>query len=147
MIAAESGVSKTSIYKHFRSKEDLIIAVLRLRDENFRNWLYRIASNVALDALRRRRETVDVDGLQLANPSSGPEERTESMERDDMVRRAVLALPPASRMVLVLREYEQLSYKEIAKALAIPVGTVMSRLNYARSSLRKALAPYLEQQL
>lgn len=41
MLAAESGVSKTSMYKHFRTKEDLILAVLRLRDENFRNWLYR----------------------------------------------------------------------------------------------------------
>ncbi|MGD1925153.1 MAG: TetR/AcrR family transcriptional regulator [Paracoccaceae bacterium] len=41
MLAAESGVSKTSIYKHFRTKEDLILAVLRLRDENFRNWLFR----------------------------------------------------------------------------------------------------------
>lgn len=41
MLAAECGVSKTSIYKHFRTKEDLILAVLRLRDENFRNWLFR----------------------------------------------------------------------------------------------------------
>ena len=41
MLAAETGVSKTSIYKHFRTKEDLILAVLRLRDEHFRNWLFR----------------------------------------------------------------------------------------------------------
>ena len=41
LVAAETGVSKTSIYKHFRTKEDLILAVLRLRDENFRNWLFR----------------------------------------------------------------------------------------------------------
>ena len=41
MLAAESGVSKTSMYKHFRTKEDLILAVLRLRDENFRNWIFR----------------------------------------------------------------------------------------------------------
>jgi AcrR family transcriptional regulator len=41
MLAAETGISKTSMYKHFRTKEDLILAVLRLRDENFRNWLYR----------------------------------------------------------------------------------------------------------
>ncbi len=41
MLVRESGISKTSMYKHFRTKEDLIIAVLRLRDENFRNWLYR----------------------------------------------------------------------------------------------------------
>lgn len=40
-LVAETGISKTSMYKHFRTKEDLIIAVLRLRDEHFRNWLYR----------------------------------------------------------------------------------------------------------
>ena len=112
----------------------------------FRNWLYRIASNAAVDALRRQRETVDINGLQLASPGAGPEESAESAEREDMVRRAVLALPPASRAVLVLREYEQLTYREIADALSIPMGTVMSRLNYARSHLREALAPYLEQQ-
>ena len=47
MIAAQSGVSKTSMYKHFRTKEDLILAVLRLRDENFRNWLFRRMDELA----------------------------------------------------------------------------------------------------
>jgi RNA polymerase sigma-70 factor (ECF subfamily) len=112
---------------------------------SFRNWLYRIASNVAIDSLRRSRETMDVDRLQLADSKSGPEERAESKERAEMVQQAVLALPPASRAVLVLREYEQLSYREIADALSIPMGTVMSRLNYARNRLRDMLAPYLEQ--
>lgn len=41
LVAKETGVSKTSIYKHFRTKEELILATLRLRDENFRNWLFR----------------------------------------------------------------------------------------------------------
>ncbi len=41
MLVTETGISKTSMYKHFRTKEDLILAVLRLRDEHFRNWLYR----------------------------------------------------------------------------------------------------------
>jgi AcrR family transcriptional regulator len=54
MIAAETGISKTSIYKHFRTKEDLILAVLRLRDEYFRNWLY-----------RRMEELADTPKLQL----------------------------------------------------------------------------------
>lgn len=47
MLAAETGISKTSMYKHFRTKEDLILAVLRLRDENFRNWLYRRMEELA----------------------------------------------------------------------------------------------------
>ena len=47
MLVAETGISKTSMYKHFRSKEDLILAVLRLRDEHFRNWLYRRMEELA----------------------------------------------------------------------------------------------------
>ena len=46
-IVSEIGISKTSIYKHFRTKEDLILAVLRLRDEHFRNWLYRRMEELA----------------------------------------------------------------------------------------------------
>ena len=110
----------------------------------FRNWVYRIATNAALDVLRRERETVDVDTLPLASPYEGPEATVERCERGECVRQAVLALPPASRAVLVLREYEDLSYREIADTLAIPIGTVMSRLNYARNRLREALTPYLE---
>jgi RNA polymerase sigma-70 factor (ECF subfamily) len=101
----------------------------------FRNWVYRIATNVALDALRRERETVDIDALPLVASGQG---------RGEGVRQAVLALPPASRAVLVLREYEGLSYREIADTLGVPMGTVMSRLNYARNRLRESLAPYLE---
>jgi len=41
LLASETGISKTTMFKHFRSKEELILAVLRLRDENFRNWLFR----------------------------------------------------------------------------------------------------------
>ena len=110
----------------------------------FRNWVYRIATNAALDVLRRERETVDVDGLPLASAEQGPEAAVEGLERGEQVRQAVLALPPASRAVLVLREYEGLSYREIAETLDIPIGTVMSRLNYARKRLRQSLAPFLE---
>ena len=46
-LVSETGISKTSMYKHFRTKEDLILAVLRLRDENFRNWLYRRMEELA----------------------------------------------------------------------------------------------------
>ena len=47
MLVAETGISKTSMYKHFRTKEDLILAVLRLRDEHFRNWLFRRMEELA----------------------------------------------------------------------------------------------------
>jgi len=110
----------------------------------FRNWVYRIATNVAVDVLRREKETVDIDTLPLIASDEGPEAAVEGQERSERVQQAVLALPPASRAVLVLREYEALSYREIAETLGIPIGTVMSRLNYARNRLRESLAPYLE---
>jgi RNA polymerase sigma-70 factor (ECF subfamily) len=110
----------------------------------FRNWVYRIATNAALDVLRRQRQTVDIDDMPLISPQPNPERSVETQERADTIQNAVLALPDASRIVLILREYESLSYREIAETLDIPIGTVMSRLNYARNQLRQSLAPLME---
>jgi RNA polymerase sigma-70 factor (ECF subfamily) len=85
----------------------------------------------------------DVDEMSLADGRPGPEAVIVANERTTLVQQAVIALPPASRAVLVLREYRGLSYQEIAETLDIPVGTVMSRLNYARSQLRTRLEPQL----
>ncbi len=110
----------------------------------FRNWVYRIATNAGLDVLRSQRQTVDIDEIPLAAPGKDPEHSSEDRERAAQIRQAVQALPPASRAVLILREYEQRSYREIAAILDIPLGTVMSRLNYARQQLRQSLAPLME---
>jgi len=111
---------------------------------SFRNWVYRIATNVALDVLRREKEAVNIENLSLASSAEGPESAIEKKERGERVRQMVLALPPASRAALVLREYENLSYKEIAYTLDIPMGTVMSRLSHARHLMRNALSEQLE---
>lgn len=110
----------------------------------FKSWVYRIATNATLDVLRSQKETVDIDNLPLPSSAKGPETRMEDKERADMVRQAVLALPPASRKVLTLREYEQLSYQEISDVLDIPIGTVMSRLSYARKAIKKSLKQLVE---
>jgi RNA polymerase sigma-70 factor (ECF subfamily) len=110
----------------------------------FRNWLYRIATNAARDALRREVGTVDIDTVSVTDSTQGPQAAVEAQELGERVQQAVLSLPPASRAVLVLREYEGLSYKEIADTLGIPMGTVMSRLNYARNLLRESLGRYVE---
>lgn len=106
----------------------------------FRNWLYRIAVNSARDTLRRQRETVDIDNVSLRGNTPDPAAAVVRQEQADRVRAAIRALPPASREVIVLREYQGLSYREIADVLDIPQGTVMSRLNYARNRLRDSLA-------
>jgi RNA polymerase sigma-70 factor (ECF subfamily) len=110
----------------------------------FRSWVYRIATNAALDVLRRQRENIDIDNVPLKSSRPTPEKAAEIGERAHFIKNAVLALPEASRSVIILREYEGLSYREIAEALDIPIGTVMSRLNYARKQLRKSLSPLME---
>jgi RNA polymerase sigma-70 factor (ECF subfamily) len=113
----------------------------------FRPWVYRIAINAALDVLRRDRRLTGLDDLaveSLVEEVDDPEGTVEDRERAMRVRRAILVLPHGSRAVLVLREYGAMSYAEIASALSIPLGTVMSRLNSARSQLRQALAGILE---
>ena len=111
----------------------------------FKNWLYRIATNAALDVIRRERETVALESVQLSTTDMGPEIALAQKEMGERVQQAVLELPPASRAVLILREYEGFSYKEIAETLGIPLGTVMSRLNYARTTLRQRLLSVVEE--
>jgi RNA polymerase sigma-70 factor (ECF subfamily) len=110
---------------------------------SLRNWLYRIAVNAALDVIRRepKQPFADLETLSMPDPQAGPEAVLLQKERTLAVQGAILSLTEASRAVLVLREYGGLSYQEIAAALDIPLGTVMSRLNYARDRLKELLAP------
>ena len=108
---------------------------------SLRNWLYRIAVNAALDVLRRRSEdTAGDEKIQgLPDQAVGPETALIEKERATFLQNAILSLPEACRSVLILREYGELTYQEIAQVLDIPLGTVMSRLNYARNCLRETL--------
>ena len=110
---------------------------------SLRNWLYRIAVNAALDVIRRepKQPFADLETLSMPDPQAGPEAVLLQKERTLAVQQAILSLTEASRAVLVLREYGGLSYQEISAALDIPLGTVMSRLNYARDRLKELLAP------
>ena len=108
---------------------------------SLRNWLYRIAVNAALDVLRKDRGMRGgLESVPVTDQHPGPEAEFYKREQARLVQRAVSSLSEANRAVLVLREYGGLSYQEIAAALEIPMGTVMSRLNYARNHLRGLLA-------
>jgi RNA polymerase sigma-70 factor (ECF subfamily) len=131
------------------AQDAFIRAWLNLPDlrpgSSFRNWLYRIAVNVAIDTLRRDTKTTDmeIETLAIADHQDGPEAALVRKEQALAVQQAIQGLTEASRKVLVLREYGELSYSEIADVLGIPLGTVMSRLNYARQQLKKALQRHL----
>ncbi len=127
------------------SQEAFIQAWLHLSSyrpqTSLRNWLYRIAVNAATDILRREKRILPnaIEDLQLTDSGPGPEALLSQSERTALVQKAILSLPDASRAVLILREYEEMSYHEIADTLDIPIGTVMSRLNYARKILKESL--------
>ncbi|MFN2130757.1 MAG: RNA polymerase sigma factor [Anaerolineae bacterium] len=112
---------------------------------SWRGWICRIASNLAIDALRRQRPQVELTAVPLVAPGQGPEAHVMRDERAEAVRSAILRLPMHTRMALVLREYEGMSYAEVAKVLDIPLGTVKSRLSDARRRLGEELAPYMEE--
>ncbi len=105
---------------------------------SFVSWLYRITVNMAIDTLRRRRNEAPL-GEDMPSNAEGPERQLLVADERQQVRNAIAQLPDKTRAALILREYEQLSYKEIAAALKIPIGTVMSRLNYARRAVASIL--------
>jgi RNA polymerase sigma-70 factor (ECF subfamily) len=120
----------------------------------FYTWLYRLVLNQCLDMLRRRRSERRVDRQDdddaLENAAADPpqvsgvvfEPAAETMrgELREKLAAAIATLPEAARQTLLLREVDGLSYAEIAEALDIPKGTVMSRLHYARQRLQHILA-------
>jgi RNA polymerase sigma-70 factor (ECF subfamily) len=114
---------------------------------SLRAWLSRIAINTSLDILRQEKHSQPDDAAVQDCPDEnpGPESILIMKQREQTVRKALLALNETNRSILVLREYGGLSYQEIASALNIPIGTVMSRLNTARAQLRAILQPQLEE--
>ena len=113
---------------------------------NFRGWLSRIVANLTVDALRRQKPTVALAEIPVPSPNPGPEAVALQRERAEAVRAAIMKLPVHTRAALVLREYEGLSYREVADVLDIPLGTVKSRLNDARRRLQAELRSYVDQE-
>ena len=115
-------------------------------DRPLRPWLFAIVRNRARDLWRSRaarpEESVDARpelATHLASRSADPERLTAENERARRVWAAIGTLSRPHREILVLRDYHDLQYGEIAEVLDVPVGTVMSRLHRARSTLRARL--------
>jgi RNA polymerase sigma-70 factor (ECF subfamily) len=127
-------------------------AMGRLRaDSNIKSWFFTILRNIWINQLRKRRSGPQIldtdmdDGFanEMVEPSKSSYELYVGKVEREQVRAAIQKLPVAFREVIVLREYEELSYQEIASIVGCPAGTVMSRLGRARSKLRILLADKL----
>ena len=117
------------------------------RGASLRTYLYAAARNLSAKHFRRHGADVPVedveDGL-VAPERDEPLRKILAAELSGEVRRAVAALPPLQREVVVLFEYEELSLAEVAAVVGADMGTVKSRLHRARQGLRRALAPYFK---
>jgi RNA polymerase sigma-70 factor (ECF subfamily) len=119
-------------------------------------WLYRIVTNLSLNRLQRNPPpAVSLDAplpgqpenappLPVPDPGAGPSDRLLQAEAQAQIRRAILDLPPADRVVVELRHFQGLSYEEIAALTGATLSSVKSRLFRARRRLRDGLADLME---
>lgn len=126
------------------------------RESSFATWMTRIVINLCLDQLRRQKRQ-RAESIEAMDEESGGVERqmpvitvnpTERLERAELrarIDRALNQLSEAHRTVLVLHEFEQMEYKLIAKTMGCSIGTVMSRLFYARRKMAVLLAELKKQ--
>jgi RNA polymerase sigma-70 factor (ECF subfamily) len=122
-------------------------------------WIYRIAYNLCMNRrkyLGRRRdrdrqpfdETVEHDVVRSGTMStssqvSRPDEMAEGLQMERLIQDAITALDEEQRVILVLRDVQNMSYESISEITGLPAGTVKSRLHRARMALKERLAPYL----
>jgi RNA polymerase sigma-70 factor (ECF subfamily) len=129
---------------------------------SFFTWLYRIITNLSIDLMRKPgRQTVELDEARLETDDGGEVDlsllgRFDGADPAGVVRRreiaaslqvALDALPSYHRAVIVLREIEGMSYEEMAAAMGVSKGTIMSRLFHARQKLQRALADCYKEQV
>jgi RNA polymerase sigma-70 factor (ECF subfamily) len=104
-------------------------------------WFYRVLRNRCLNYVKKRarRMEISLDVLEERAGGGSTDDLLLREERIETVWKALFALSPEHREIIVLRNFQELSYEEISEILSIPEGTVMSRLYYARRALIDAL--------
>ncbi len=122
-----------------------------LRDESsFGGWLYRIARNQSSEVLsRRRRGQVSLAGesaevINIPSETPDPEDSALDSEAIGMLDRAISELTPEHRAAVAMHHLDGMDVADVAKALCLPKGTILSRLARARAVLRRKLAHYVE---
>jgi len=119
-----------------------ITSLSQLRDENKLNsWVCSILVNNYRDWLRKQKDTVDIDSLEI-NAAENPYKLYETEQTSQLVRSAIGRLNEQHKYVLTMVDLMGFSYEEVAFALGIPIGTVMSRLCRARNNLHQMLSKH-----
>lgn len=123
--------------------QDVFVKVFRAigsfrQDARLSTWLYRVVANRCMDELRRSRRWLSFGDLPPAQHPRVSQDTHDELQPD--VARAIQALGPKLRIVVLLRHFDDLSYDEIATTLGLSAGTVASRLSRAHASLARALA-------
>jgi RNA polymerase sigma-70 factor, ECF subfamily len=133
------------------TQETFISAYTNLKnfrgDAKFSSWLYRIALNVCHSRLRRRTRRADASleqqfeelGFEPAAEDTGVDERLLGEQVSAAVRRALGAIPAEMRQVIIMKEYQDLKFHEIAEILDVPLSTVKTRMYTGLRELRKRL--------
>jgi RNA polymerase sigma-70 factor, ECF subfamily len=121
----------------------------------FSSWIFKIASNLAIDAMRKKElSTVSIDGsrnasnneeieasqITVVSRDENPEERLEAKQLGEEIERAIGTLRPDYRTAILLRHVEGRPYEEIAEIMEIPLGTVKTYIHRARTALKESLA-------
>lgn len=108
---------------------------------SLRAWLARVATNLAIDRLRRRRPADVSEVPELADPDPGPDRQVEWRAAGEIVNAAIARLPERQRVALVLTYYEELPNADVAEVLGVSVEAVESLLARARRKLKEVLEP------
>jgi len=119
------------------------------RGDDVRAWLLTIVRNTGYTWLRKNRgelASLDHDGPDFPSAEPGPRELVMRDIDAQVLRETIETLPPEFREVIVMRELEGLSYKQVAAVAGVPIGTVMSRLSRARQRLRELLCQQLSEE-
>ena len=139
-LMAEDLCNET-FYKAYRSLHSF-----REAEASFSTWLYTIARNTVLSELRKHKSfkvSLEQSGhTPLASHEAMPEQTALRNEKVSLVREAINSLPEKQRSALILREYDQMDYQEIANILGQTVSSVKSLLFRARASVKLQLEPY-----
>lgn len=112
------------------------------KNKKFFTWYYKILKNLCLNFIRDSKKNVNESFLEnedLASFKNNPEFLLEQKELQDKVQEAILNLSESEREIIILKEFQNISYKEISDLMGIPIGTVMSKLFYARKRLAEKL--------